>query len=152
MLSWLWQRQAVIFPNQKYPNIVRYSMFGLINRICINVINGKIIAPEDCHSHVWNYCSVVLYGSYLEGTLVNNKLNYNIFKPFNIIYRTHDEFHNIIPLSDKVITLFFRSKPKKTSASWWNKLNGFANENKYWLSKGVKKNVIRELFSKLQKY
>ena len=152
MLNWLWQRQAVIFPNQKKPIITRYSMFGMIDRCCINVIDGTLIAPEDCHNHVWNYCSIVLYGSYLEGTLVNNKLNYNIFRPFNIIYRTHDKFHNIIPLTDKVITLFFRSKPKKTSASWWNKLNGFANESKYWLSKGIKANVIRDLLNKLRQY
>jgi len=58
------QKQAIILPSHNgRVCCVRYSILGLIDKICINIIHSDI---EDFHDHPWNYISIILWGGYKE--------------------------------------------------------------------------------------
>jgi len=141
------QKQAIILPNDQV-TIVRYSMFGLINKICINVIYADV---ESYHNHPWDYTSIILWGRYRETQWKDGKTSTKTYYPGSILRRKHNQFHQIIPLGKKAITLFIRGK-QKTKSNQWVYNGKVYPESKYWLMKGYTKDKMRKLFNYMKEY
>lgn len=147
LLKRIIKRQAVCLPTDfnKTEKISRYSFSWLIDRICINVIKEDI---PYLHSHPWNFVSIILWGKYKEIRVINNNLIEKVYGIGSILKRNHNEFHRIIPISNKVITLFFRSKPYIKSSFYL--INGQPElDIKVWLSQGYDKKVVKEAYRKM---
>jgi hypothetical protein len=144
------QKQAVYYPAQDKPVIVRYSLFGLINRVCINVMYKDNPQPDDTlHSHPANFLSIILWGKYKEDRLKDGKIVTKIYSPLSVNRMKYSELHKFDLVSDKVITLFFRSNPKRNYATWYNKEWGELHEVKFWNKKKFTKQEIRRIFNSL---
>mgnify|MGYP003654216195 FL=1 len=141
------QKQAIILPNDQV-TIVRYSLLGLINKICVNVIYADV---ENYHSHPWDYISVILWGRYKETQWKDGKTHTKTYYPGSILKRKHDQFHRIVPIGEKAITLFFRGRAK-TKSNYWVENNKVYPESKYWLMKGYTKDKMRKLFNYMKEY
>lgn len=141
------QRQAIILPNNLV-SIVRYSLLGLINKICINIIYSEV---EHFHSHPWDFISVVLWGGYKEILWKDGRETVLEHRVGSIIKRKHTEFHRVEPLDKKAITLFFRGR-QKSSCNYWVKNGKVYSESKFWLSQGYTKDKMRKLFNYMKEY
>lgn len=153
MLSKIINKQCVFYPSSDKPHITRYSIFGLINFIAINVFDQSAKAPDDgdYHSHKENFLSVILKGSYKETKIVKGKQITKIFKPFCINRMRYDEYHSVEILTPRVYTLYFRSRPKRKYAMWYNKQLGEMHEIKHWMSKGFNTKQLRDMFNHITK-
>ena len=141
------QKQAIILPNDQV-TIVRYSLLGLINKICVNVIYADV---ENYHSHPWNYTSIILWGRYKETQWKDGKTITKTYYPGSILRRRYNQFHRIVPIGKRVITLFLRSS-EKTKANLWVYNNKIYRESKYWLMKGYTKAKMRKIFNYMKEY
>lgn len=142
------QKQAIILPPNNYIAIVRYSLLGLINKLCINIIHSDV---ENYHSHPWDYTSIILWGRYKETQWENGKTSTKTYYPGSILRRKYNQFHRIEPVGKRTITLFFRGKQKAKSNLWvYN--NKIYHESKYWLMKGYTKAKMRKIFNYMKEY
>lgn len=144
LINFLIKKQVVTLPDDGYlaHRIDRYTINGLQDYVCINVINQ---ATEDLHTHPWDFLSIVLWGGYIEGLLVDGHIKYKRYAPISILYRKHDDFHVIKPLTSKAITLFIKLKNKSINTQWMR--DGVAkNESLFWLKQGYKKQDLKKMY------
>jgi hypothetical protein len=155
MFSKIIQKQSITYPGSKTPAIVRYSLFGLIDRIAINVIHATEEYIQNSgdeiayHSHRENFVAIVLWGSYKDTRLIDGQGVVRILKPFSINIMKHTDLHNLEVLTPKVYTLFFRSKPRRKFATWYTKKTGEIHEIKYWMLKGFDTKKLRKMFNEM---
>jgi len=141
------QKQAIILPND-HVSIVRYSVLGLINKICVNLIYSSV---DNFHSHPWDYISIILWGGYRETRWKAGKTRTRIYYPGSILIRKHTDFHRIEPLGKRAITLFWRGAEKQKS-NYWVKDNIIYSEARYWLIQGYTKSKMKKLFNYMKDY
>ncbi len=85
-------------------------------------------ADEDLHlhNHPWNYCSIILYGSYIE----RNQFYDTIMKPLSVSIQKAQRFHKIKEmLSKQCISLFITGK--KYNEWGYDTENGFIDHKTY---------------------
>jgi len=143
------QRQAIILPSHNGGVCcVRYSLLGLIDKVCINVIYADL---EDFHDHPWDYVSIILWGGYKESQWKDGKVTSKIYGPGSILKRKHSQFHKIEPIGKKAITLFWKG-PKQRNYINWVKDNIIYRESKFWLLQGYTKSKMRKIYTSMKNY
>ena len=143
------QKQAIILPSHNGGVCcVRYSILGLINKVCINVIYADL---EDFHDHPWNYVSIILWGGYKESQWKDGKVTSKTYGPGSILIRKHNQFHKLEPTGKKTITLFWKGKKKRDFINWV-KDNTIYHEAKFWLKQGYTKAKMKTIFNQMKDY
>tara|TARA_B110000908_G_scaffold97353_1_gene114941 strand:- start:401 stop:910 length:510 start_codon:yes stop_codon:yes gene_type:complete len=150
LISFVIKKQTVILPTDNYVSsrIDRYSIVFLEELICINRINQD---TEDFHCHPWDFISIILWGGYTEIRIVDGKEVTKKFKAGSILYRKFNDFHQILLLKNKAITLFIKVRNKSNNTSWMK--NGiYAKESSYWLRQGYKKADLKNMIKKTKEW
>lgn len=148
LFSKIIQRKAILVPSKKNKNQMliygtRYSIFGLIDRICINVIYDDI---DYFHSHPWDYVSIILWGGYKETIWKDGKETVKIHKIGSIIRHKHSDFHRLKVLNKRTINLFFMSKKKRTHINIVRD-NKPIHEAKFWLLEGISIKTLKNIYN-----
>ncbi len=143
----LFRRESVALPTEdaKHDYIVRFMPL-FTDRVCINILRGEI---PILHSHPWNFVSIILWGGYRETRMVDGVEVVKDYGPGSVIYRRFDEYHRIVPLGDKCITLFFRSAEKTKSTIYL--IDGKPMlDMKYWVKHGCSRDMVAKCFGGME--
>lgn len=150
MLNFLIRKQIVKLPTNGYgkPMIVRYTLRGLEEVACINVID-KEVESEDLHTHPWDYATLILWGGYLE---LRGDGTERECLPLALLYRKHDEYHSLRKLfRNKCVTLFIKLK-KKSSNTRWSRNGINKPEAAFWLKQGYDKKDLKNMFDQTKEW
>jgi hypothetical protein len=142
--------QYVTLPtdNYKATRIARYSLVGLEDKVCINVIHKD---EDYLHTHPWGYITFILYGGYYERLLVNKKIVKRKCGFGTILYRTHNQFHGIKLINKKSVSLFIKLKQKSHNTRWIK--DGIEQgEASFWLKQGYKKEDLKKMFEQSKQW
>lgn len=144
LLSKLLLKQRVTLPTDNYVSsrITRYSIRGLQDKICINVIHQD---TPDLHTHPWDYLTIILFGGYYERLLVNGVIQKRKCGFGTILFRKSDQFHGIDLIGKKSVSLFIKLS-KKTENTRWIKDGIEQGEAVFWLKQGYKKEDLKKMF------
>lgn len=147
MFNKIIQKRNILVPSKEHKDQMliygaRYSIFGLIDRICINVIYDDI---DYFHSHPWDYVSIILWGGYKETIWKDNKETVKIHKIGSIIRRKHSDFHRLKVLNKRTINLFFMSKKKGKHINIIRD-NKPIHEARFWLLEGFSRNILKNIY------
>ena len=145
-LNGLIKKQVVTLPLDNYvkERIVRYTIAGLEELCCINVINYD---TPDLHSHPWNYISIILKGGYVEEVFKDGKLKLSYRGIGTIAYRRFDDMHAVHLRKGPCVTLFIKTKKMSTNTRWMK--DGVSKpEAAYWLRQGYNKDDLKKMYER----
>lgn len=128
--------------------IARYSINGLQEKVCINVIYQD---TPFLHTHPWDYVTVILYGGYYESLLIGSKIHRRKCGFGTILLRGHDQFHGIELIKGRSVSLFIKLR-KKSSNTRWIKDNIEQGEASFWLKQGYKKEDLKRMFERSKQW